>query len=229
LGDYANGLQTMNAFFNFALENSKVKIIAEDYEYRGRLYAKDTKDSASFLLAIADYKKAMELDASKSELDGDVANTYIKMKKYPEAITAFKTKMDKGKPGANDYFGIGRAYYYSKDFTNADFYFDQLVKLQPDLPLGYLWKAKTSSQLDPKNETWLAKPHYEQYLAKVKPADAEKSKKDLIDADTYLGVYFMNNKDICTAKTFFKKIEGMDAGNANAKKFLESSEAKKCP
>ncbi len=227
-GDYTNGLQTMNAFFNLASTNPKIKIIAEDYEYRGRLYAKDTKDSTSFLLAIADYKKAMELDASKSELSGDIANTYIKMKKYPDAISAFKTKMEKGKPSANDYFGIGRAYYYSKDFTNADFYFDQLIKLQPDLPLGYLWKAKTSLQLDPKNETWLAKPHYEQFLLKIKPTDAEKSKKDVIDANTYLGVYFMNKKDICTAKTFFKKVEEMDTSNANAKKFLESAEAKKC-
>jgi tetratricopeptide (TPR) repeat protein len=228
-GDYINGLQTMNTFFDMASKNAKVKIISQDYEYRGRLYSKDTKDSTSLILAIADYKKALELDSTKKDLNGDIANTYFKMKKYPEAIATYKSKMENGKPNANDYFGIGRAYYYSKDFTNADFYFDQIIKSQPDLPLGYLWKAKTSVQLYPKNETWLAKPYYEQYIAKVKPTDTEKNKKDLMDAYTYIGVYYMHNKDNCTAKTFFKKVTELDSANTNAKKFLDSAEAKKCP
>ncbi len=228
-GDYVNGLQTMNTFFDMASKNAKVKIISEDYEYRARLYSKDTKDSTSFMSAIADYKKALELDPAKNEMNADIANTYIKMKKYPEAISAYKSKMEKGKPTANDYFGIGRAYYYSKDFVNADSSFVQIIRSQPDLPLGYLWRAKTNVQLDPKNETWLAKPFYEQYIAKVKPTDTEKNKKDLVDANTYLGVYYMNNKDNCMAKTFFKKINELDAANANSKKFLDSAEAKKCP
>jgi hypothetical protein len=39
----------------------------------------------------------------------------------------------------------------------------------------------------------------------------------------------MNNKNVCEAKTYFKKIAELDATSANAKKFLESAEAKKCP
>lgn len=228
-GDVVNGLQSINTFFEMATENAKVKIIAEDYEYRAKLLAKDTKDSTSFLAAIADFKKAIQLNPEKTELNGEIANTYIKMKKYPEAIAAFKSKMEKGKPSANDHFGIGRAYYYSKDFVNADSSFSQIIKSQPELPLGYLWRAKTNVQLDPKNELWLAKPFYEQFISKVKPTETEKSKKDLIDAYTYMGVYYMTNKDNCTAKSFFQKVTALDAANGNAKKFLDSAEAKKCP
>ena len=201
------------------------KVIPQDYEYRGKLLAKSGKDS----LAIIDFRKALELQPDKIEINGDIANSYLKMKKYPEAIGAYKVKMEKGKPNANDYFQLGRAYYQSKDFINADSSFVQVIKAQPELLFGYLWRAKANSQLDPKNEKWLAKPYYELYLSKVKPEEIEKNKKDLIDAYTYMGVYNMNNKKVCEAKVFFKKIAELDPANANAKKFLESAEAKKCP
>lgn len=101
--------------------------------------------------------------------------------------------------------------------------------MHPQLPLGYLWRAKANAQQDPKNEKWLAKPFYESYISYTKPEEIEKNKKDIIDAYTYMGVYYMNNKNICTAKTYFIKITELDSANANAKKFLESAEAKKCP
>lgn len=222
-GDYPNGLLNSDAFF--AKAKTGMKIIPMDYEYRAKLLAKNGKDS----LAIIDYKKALELQPENIEIYGDIAFTYFKMKKYPEAIAAYKTKMEKGKSNANDTLAIGRAYYYSKDFMNADSSFASVIKSQPNFPNGYLWRAKTNTQLDPKNEKWLAKPFYEQFIAKVKPEETEKSKKDLIDAYTYLGVYYMNNKGMCTAKTYFKKIAELDPANNNAKKFLDSAEAKKCP
>lgn len=220
--DYPAGLENSNLFFTKAPAD---KIIGMDYEYRGKLLAKAGKDS----LAILDYKKALEMQPEKLELNGDIANALIKMKKYPEAIAAYKVKMEKSKATANDYFSIGRAYYLSKDFINADSSFVQVIKLQPELTMGYLWRAKSNSQLDPKNEKWSAKPFYETYLTKVKPEDTEKFKNDLIGAYTYMGVYYMNNKNVCEAKTYFKKIAELDPANANAKKFLESAEAKKCP
>lgn len=224
-GDYPNGLQTITKFFDKASKNPDVKIIPLDYEYRAKLLSKNNKDS----LAILDFKKALELQPEKTELNADIATSYRKMKKYADAIAAYKTKIAAGKPNANDYFGLGQSYYYSKDFVNADSAFVQIIKSQPDLPFGYLWRAKANVQLDAGNKLWLAKPFYEQYIAKVKPEDVEKSKKDLADAYTYIGVYLINTKDNCAAKTQFKKVAEMDPANANAKKFLDSAEAKKCP
>ncbi len=223
-GDYANGLISMNKFFKLSEKNPEMKIITDDYEYRAKLYAKTNNDS----LAILDYRKALELMPEKMEINRDIANLYLKSKKYNEAITAYKSNIEKGKNNANDYFGLGRAYYFSKDFANADSAFLKITQLYPQLPLGYLWRAKTNVQQDPNNEKWLAKPYYESYIANVKAEEIEKNKKDMIDAYTYLGVYYMNNKEICTAKTFFTKIAALDATNVNAKKFLESAEAKKC-
>lgn len=221
--DYEKGLQSMNTFFEMASKNPKVKIISMDYEYKARLYSKIYSDS-TLETAISDFKKALQMDPEKTNINGDIANVYIKMRKFPEAIEAYKSKMEAGTPNANDYFGLGRAYYYSKDFTKADSAFYQITLSNPNLALGYLWRAKSNVQLDPENEQWLAKPHYEEYISK-----ADANDKQLIDAYTYLGVYNMNNKQMCEAKTFFQKIEALDTENENAKKFLESPESKKCP
>ncbi len=211
--DYPAGLENSNTFFSKAPAD---KIIGLDYEYRAKLLSKTAKDS----LAILDFKKAMELQPDKIELNGDLANAYIKMKKYPEAIAAYKMKMEKGKPNANDYFGLTRAYYFSKDFINADSAAVQIIKAQPELPLGYLWRAKINVQVDVNNAKWLAKPYYELYLTKVKPEETEKNKKDLIDTYNYLAAHYAEKKDCPNVKLYMQKVLELDPANAQAKKVL---------
>jgi tetratricopeptide (TPR) repeat protein len=217
--DYKTGLENSNKFFLKA--NADVKIIPQDYEYNAKLLSKTGEDS----LALISYTKAFELQPDKIELNGDIATLYMKMRKYPEAISFFNKKITENKANINDYYGLTRAYYYSKDFVNADSSASEMIKLQPDLALGYLWRAKANVQLDPKNEKWQAKPFYEQYLEKAKP---EENKRDLVEANTYVGVYLLNMKDFCTAKNNFKKVMELDPANSNAKKFLDSPESKKC-
>ena len=215
--DYVGGLENINNLFT---NQAADKIIPQDYEYRAKLLSKTGKDS----LAILDFRKAMELQPDKIELNGDIANSYVQMKKYPEAIASYKIKMEKGKPGVNDYYKLGIAYYKSKDFINADSSFVQVTRLQPELPLGYLWRAKATVQqeLVMKTENWLAKPFYEQYISKViKPEDIEKSKKDLAEAYNYLGAYYAKKKDSANTKLNFQKVLEYDPANVQAKKVLE--------
>jgi cytochrome c-type biogenesis protein CcmH/NrfG len=68
--DYSGGLENSNTFFAKAPAD---KIIPLDYEYRAKLLSKSGKDS----MAILDYKKALELQPEKVELNGDIANAYI--------------------------------------------------------------------------------------------------------------------------------------------------------
>jgi len=212
-GDYTNGMAMSQSFFSKA---SADKIIAQDYEYRGKLYAKTGNDS----LAILDFKKALEMDSSKTELSNDMSNAYMKMKKYGEAINMFKAKVSAGKAGVNDYYALGRAYYYSKDFVNADSSFSKIVSEQPDLAIGYLWKAKASVQTDPENKLWKAKELYEKFISKVKPEETERNKKDLIDAYNYLAAYYASKKDCANTKLYMQKVLELDATNAQAKKVL---------
>ena len=221
-GEYQNGLNKMEGFFKKA--NNEVKIIPLDYEYYGKLLVKTGKDS----LGLLNLMKAAEMDTAKKDIYSDIGAAYLKLKKYPEAIASYNKKINASvKPSANDYFGLGRTYYYSKDFVNADSTFARITRSNPDFPLGYLWRAKANTQLDPKNEKWLAKPYYEMYISKIKPEEIEKNKKELVEANTYMGVYHMNNKDFVNAKMYFKKVQEYDPNNENAKKFLSSPEANK--
>lgn len=212
-GDYTNGMAMSKSFFSKA---SADKIIALDYEYRGKLYAKTGNDS----MAILDYKKALEMDSSKTELTNEMANAYMKMKKYGDAIEMFKAKEKEGKAGVNDYYGLGRAYYYSKDFVNADTAFSKIVAAQPDLSIGYLWRAKANIQADPENKNWKAKEWYELYLTKIKPEETERNKRDMIDAYKYLAAYYAKKNDCVNTKLYMEKILAIDAANADAKKII---------
>lgn len=213
-GDFASGIASSQAFFSKA---SKDKLLALDYEYRGKLNAKTGNDS----LAILDYKKALEMDTSRTELYNDMANAYMKTKKYNEAIALFQSKMRSGgKVSVNDYYSLGRAYYYSKDFANADSAFSKIVTAQPELSLGYLWRAKTNVQTDPENKQWKSKELYETFISKVKPEETERSKKDLIDAYNYLAAYYASKKDCANTKVYMQKVIDLDPNNAQAKKIL---------
>jgi tetratricopeptide (TPR) repeat protein len=218
LGDYANGIQTFTTFFDMAAKNPSLKISPEDYEYLGKLYAKNGKDS----LAIINFKKALELQPEKVELNGDIAASYVKLKKYAEAIEAYKAKIQGGKGNANDQFGIGRAYYFGKDFINADSSFAKVITAQPELAIGYFWRARAKSQQDPKNEKWLAKDDFEMFISKVKPEEAEKNKKELIEAYNYLSAYYADKarNDCPNVKKYMQKILELDPANAQAKKVL---------
>jgi len=216
--DYTSGLENSKLFF--AKATADTKIIPKDYEYQAKLLSKNDKDSVSLQLAIVAFKKALELQPDKEELNGDIAAIYIKLKKWAEAISFYDKKIAANKANVNDYFGLGRAYYFSKDFVKADSAISQMIKLQPDLSYGYLWKAKVSVQQDLKNEKWLAKTYYEQYISKVKPEDNDKNKRDLIDAYNYLAAYYAEKKDCPNVKLYMQKVLELDPANSQAKKVL---------
>jgi tetratricopeptide (TPR) repeat protein len=215
-GDYPNGTAYINRFFSRALIE-KTKIIASDFEYRGKLFSKTGKDS----LAIIDLEEAIKMDTSKVDLFSEMGAIYLKTKKYDNAVKSYERKLKAtNKLNANDYFSMGRAYYFNKDFINADTCFGTVIKLQNTLPIGYLWRAKSSIQLDPDSKLGLAKPYYEKYVELT--TDTKKYLKELTEAYEYLGYYYMLQKDNAKAKELWTKLKEIDPNNAKAQKALES-------
>ena len=75
---------------------------------------------------------ALELDSSRSELYYDLGDVYMHWKKFTLAQTAFNNKIAKTtKPSALDYFGLGKAYYYNKQYVDADSAFSKIIQLKP--------------------------------------------------------------------------------------------------
>lgn len=225
-GDYANGMANMNKFFAKAAKQG-TKIISSDYSYQGKLLAKTGQDSVGVIILTKAAEEETDT-AKKAELYSDIGTIYIKAKKYPLAIDYYERSiaMNPKKATPTDYNRLGLAYFYNKDYVKSDSAFTTITHLMPDLPLGYLWRARSNSSLDPTSEKGLAKPFFETYISKVKPEETEKNKKDLILAYEYLGYYHFLKKDYAQSKTNWLKVKELDPSNAKAKAALEDKNMK---
>jgi predicted Zn-dependent protease len=214
---YTKGLSNINMFFDKA--GPSFKYLASDYKYKALLLSKTGQDS----VAVIEMKKAIALDSKlEAELSGDLANIYLRAKKYSEAIPLFKKKItESAKPSSNDYFSLGRAYYFIKDFPNADSAFKKVTEISATFPTGYLYRGRANVYMDdanaPKN---LALPHYTKFFELILPADRAKSSKDVIEACEYLrGHAALTLKDVTKAKEYNSIIMELDPANEKAKKF----------
>lgn len=239
---YTKGLKAINQFFELAGPN--FKYLYNDYKYKGLLLSKVGKDS----LAVIEMEKAMVLAPFTSgEMMSEIASIYMKAKKYDKVIKAFERKMngDWKNLTNNDYFTLGRAYYYSggniqrdatliKDvkgrekkeaealplFLSADSSFSKLTQLNAAWPTGYFWRGKANVQLDPKNEKALAKPFFEKALTLLKPEEKTTPtyKNNVIEALEYLAGYYTSViKDKAKADEYWKMVQEIDPANAKAK------------
>ncbi len=234
---YTKGLKSINKFFDKA--GAKFAYLPLDFKYKGILLAKTGKDS----LGVNEMQKAVAMDAKLApELNSLIATTWYKAKKYNKAITAYGVKMagDSAKIGAQDYFELGRAYYYEgankqkekKDadaitmFVKADQSFNKLTQLSPTYAVAYFWRGKANIQQDLKNEKWLAKPHFEKALSLVKPEEKAGVKANVIEACEYLGYHYLVVKDNTKAKEYFTTIKELDANNKKQLDFFKSPAGK---
>jgi tetratricopeptide (TPR) repeat protein len=216
-GDFTNGIKMSNVFFRRA-DKENTKLLAQDYEYAGKLNLKTNNDS----IGIEKLKMAISMDNSKIELYSEIGASYLKQKRYNAAVETYLIKATAGKASANDYFSLGKAYFQLKDYVKADTSYAQICISNPTLPLGFLWRAKANTYLDPNSEKGLAKPFYEKFISLVKPEELEKNKKDLMEAYSYLGFLAMKQKDNVAAKSHWQKLLDLDPNNDKAKKALES-------
>ena len=216
-GNHANALVNSKEFFIRA-STDQTKIIASDYQYQGKIFAKNGNDS----LAILAFNKALSLDSSNVEVYDDLGGSYFKIKQYSNAASAFEKKIAlKSNPGANDYNLLGRALYSNKEYAKADSVFGIIIGLKPDLLTAYLWRARSNAKLDPDFKTGAAKMYYELFIEKAK-TDEEKNKKDLTEAYSYLGSYYGLSKDYTNAKIYYGLVLILDPNNVQSKAYLKS-------
>ncbi|MEI6019949.1 MAG: tetratricopeptide repeat protein [Bacteroidota bacterium] len=240
---YNKGLLAINDFFANAGQN--FKYIALDYKYRGILLMRNGKDS----LGIIEMEKGIALDQNiAGDVYSEIANTAYKQKKYDRAILYFDKKIaiDQKSLNNNDWFSLGRAYYYLagakqtelnniKDaslraikepeykqlYVKADSSFSQLAKLNPTWPTVYIWKGRTNAALDPMAEKDLAKTWYERVQSNIKPEEKSNTyKKETLESFEYLGYYFVTKKDKTNADLMFAAIKEIDPNNQKQKDYF---------
>jgi tetratricopeptide (TPR) repeat protein len=209
VGDYQ---QSKIVFDQYFIKSPQAEIEATDYTYYGKLLLKQGEDS----LAVESFRKSVVLEKNQPDVLQLAGETLFKSKRYPEAIEAYSQLMAiRQKPVSQDYFSIGRAYYFTKQYEKADATFQKLTELQPNMTVGYLWQARAKSNLDPESENGLAKAYYEKVIEKAS-TNPEKGKSDLIEAYSYLGYYHFIKNELQVSKTCWEKVLALNPSDAKA-------------
>jgi tetratricopeptide (TPR) repeat protein len=217
--DQQNKNDEARSMFEKYLQKAKPEEIqASDYAFYGKLLLKMNEDS----LANEAFVSSLALDSLQPEILQLQGDSYFKRKKYADAVDAFRKLISIRKaPLSQDLWSIGRAYYYNEQFAEADSAFTQLAEKQPNMTVGYLWAARSRSNLDPELKSGIAKPMYDTLLEKALQ-NPEKNKKDIIEAYEYLGAYFIYVKqDVPQSKQYFQKILEIDPKNQKALDFIK--------
>ncbi len=222
-GDYTNGLIAIETFFSKA---DTKKILPSDYEYYGKLLLKAGNDS----LGAFNIEKAVQLDSSKVDILGDVAKIYYDKKDYSKAAYYYDFKIKKSsKPIIQDWFSLGRAYYFDSSYVLADTAFKHVTLISPAWPLGYLWRARSNLTMDKMDSTaqGFAVPFYQLVIEKgtIDSATSVKYVKELKEAYRYLGDYNTLKGNYNDALPFYDKYLLLDPDNGDVKKSIESIKA----
>lgn len=208
--DYTNALPVAQKFFS--LESKKGDRITQDFMSYGDALAKNNQMDA----ALDQYNAAIALDPTKVTVYKDIAATLADASKYDQAADFYNkylTKVDTTLIETTDYFKMGRYYFIAagalKDSTSqdakekvatylkdADQAFAKVAERKPDSYLGYFWRARTNSKLDPDTKAGLAKPFYEQTIAILMQKDGgANSKAELVECYSYLTIYYFLKGD----------------------------------
>jgi tetratricopeptide (TPR) repeat protein len=188
-------------------------IIPRDYLYYSRtLYKVAKKDSLILSQAFVAFEKAYAMDTNNVSLISEIASNYYYSRMYKKAITWLNLKNKRGKSDKDDLMLIGKSYYQLAEFHNADSIFNNAIVAQPDNMQAYVYLARTASSLDPTSELGLAQPKFEAVVAKA-GTETAKYTKELQEAYTYLGYYYLQKKEYDTAKSWYKKLYELDPAN----------------
>lgn len=217
IGQYDKALYFMRKFFTLEKPD---KIRPADYVYYGRILAKNKLDEQ----AAEKLMKGYELDSTKTELLSEAALCLTKVKKYDKAIEAYQRKIVSKKAAPMDYYNLGKVYYNIKAFELADTNLAIFNQLQPDHIAGFVWRARTKSNIDSTSKLGLAKPIYEIIIAKTQ-VDTAKYSKERIESFYYLAYYnFLQyaqtkNKEYAVqAIVFSNKVLAIDPKDEKAEK-----------
>lgn len=213
LQKHAEGLSQIEEFIS---KTDTSKLLPSDFYYLGRLQIESGKDTTSGLKNIA---KASEKDSSRLNSIGEFGKKFFDGKRFLRAAEAYNLLIEKGRKGNQDYFNLGNAYYFGKEYVKADTVYSMLLRIQPQSLMANLFKARCIGleKIDPDQTKGLAKPYYERFTLLVTPENIEKYKKQLIEAYSYLGSYYAIRKDVPQAHAAWRKVLEYDPENKKAK------------
>ena len=229
LGNFDLGLKQAQKFIQTGPQED---LIAQDFVYYGRLLNK----SGNLAAALAAFNKALAIDPEKTDVFRDLAIAYETKEDYSNAVIFYKKFIENDRNATLlDILNFGIMAYNAGNqeetnelvrrdyFLMADSIFAQIAERSPDNYIGYFWRARANSRLDPETTLGLAKPFYEQVVTilEAQPEGASRN-RNLIEAYKYLGYYYYVQENYPASKEFFQKILALDPENETAIQVLKA-------
>jgi tetratricopeptide (TPR) repeat protein len=221
-GDYPKAKATLDEYFKVVAPD---KIIPMDYLYQGKI-ALNSLDTAG---AIAGFRKVMELDSSKWDLNLNIYELYYAQKNTCAAAAALQTYLDSMGTEAKplDFYKLGIAYYYCKDdslrYQKAEQAFTKVTQMNAKAGVGWFWLGKSQARQDPDPNLFEAQPEllgqfgkaraaFEKYV-EVAGVDTVKNRAELIEAYVYLIYHDFLRNDRASFDKYVAKLLEIDPTN----------------
>ncbi|WP_353330313.1 tetratricopeptide repeat protein [Bacteroides sedimenti] len=209
-----------------------------DYTYNGALLAEQKK----YPEAIASFKKAIEVDSTKTNLLTTISDLYEKSGDQLGAIQTYESYVNTlSKQTPDQLIELGKKYYNfgnsqvaataaskTAALVKADSLFAKVAELEPDNYRGVCWRARANAALDPETTKGIAKPYYEKTVEICLSKADERYNPVLVECYSYLGYWYLisgeknkSNADYDKSKEYWNKILKIDPSNPTATKALE--------
>lgn len=206
---------------NYFSREEAARIIAPDYEFRGRL---TERIPGSELNAITYYEKAVELDSVAEKqvgYAGRIAKLYKEAKDYSSQAKWLRFVYEKKEGRSNlDLFHWGVAHYNAQEYALSDSVFVKYTSDYPENIYGYFWRAQVNAAVDTSLTLGLAVPHYERMI-EIGEKNQHANKAMLLKAYAYLGGYEANTtKNYQKSLGWFRKYNEMDASNGDISRYI---------
>ncbi len=214
----------------------------EDYVRWGRSLTKQKKYDE----AIQQYRHAVELDSTLSEVYFDLGTLLVIQKRYAEAVPCFDKKISTDTTAAGAYFNKGIAYIGLSDWQAAIPVLKKGLHYKPEHLDGRLSLARTFAQvdsfaqaeaeyeavlkLDPKQSEAYKQIGYYNLIRKNYPKATQHLRKHVeLDPKSEYGWLWLAqgsalSRQFAEAKTAYQKVLQINAKNADAQKGLEMLE-----
>ncbi|MDR1591412.1 MAG: tetratricopeptide repeat protein [Prevotellaceae bacterium] len=241
MADYGNGLAAGEYFFGITRPDT-AKYLVRDHEYYSDiLFHVGLKADG-----VAELNKAWQLQTNKQDASKRYAALCAGVERYADAIDFLERYFETIGIDATleDNLLLGRYYYMagaenikdsvlavqelSKNYLlKADSVFATIATTLPDNFMGYFWRARSNSSLDPETTAGLAKPFYEKTIEVILAQDPTRT-RELTEAYSYLSYYHYlqyyahkNNEDKLKVKEYAERILEIDPNNQTGKTLLD--------
>lgn len=222
--------KAMEAMKDYLQKAGEKKLIASDYAYYGRILSKNNKPEE----AIENMEKALSMDKTNADLYSDLATIYANQGQYDKAIEAYERKRTNVEPSNADYYYMGNIYMQAgadmtkennvekanEYYKQADSTYAKIIEANPDYAYAYLWRARANASQDPETTEGLAKPYYEEFI-KQTANEKDKYKRDLVEANSYLGYYYLLKGEKENSSEHWNAVLALEPGNENAQAALK--------